>query len=125
MNRFHIMQVCFLSLYSCRRLAVAVSRLGIERQDASGKPDVALGQCHAQGSRILPYLCTWHRTMPMPILRLYPSLQGRVVSGHVAALDAVSAAAIKKGALKAAKLAVSGAFHTSLMQPARDALVKV
>lgn len=52
-------------------------------------------------------------------------LQGRVVSGHVAALDVVQEAAVKKGALKAARLAVSGAFHTPLMQPARDALVKV
>lgn len=52
-------------------------------------------------------------------------LQGRVVSGHVAALDVVQEAAVKKGALKATRLAVSGAFHTPLMQPARDALVKV
>ena len=52
-------------------------------------------------------------------------LQGRVVSGHTAALDVVQEAAVKKGALKAARLAVSGAFHTPLMQPARDALVKV
>ena len=51
--------------------------------------------------------------------------QGRVVSGHTAALDVVQEAAVKKGALKAARLAVSGAFHTPLMQPARDALVKV
>ena len=29
------------------------------------------------------------------------------------------------GAIKVAMLAVSGAFHTSLMQPARDALVQV
>lgn len=53
------------------------------------------------------------------------SSQGRVVSGHTAALDVVQEAAVKKGALKAARLAVSGAFHTPLMQPARDALVKV
>ena len=51
--------------------------------------------------------------------------QGRVVSGHTTALDVVQEAAVKKGALKAARLAVSGAFHTPLMQPARDALVKV
>ena len=29
------------------------------------------------------------------------------------------------GAIKVAMLAVSGAFHTPLMQPAREALVKV
>lgn len=46
------------------------------------------------------------------------------MSGHNAALDVVQAEAVKKGALKAARLAVSGAFHTPLMQPARDALVK-
>ena len=48
-----------------------------------------------------------------------------MVSGHTAALDVVQEAAVKKGAIKAARLAVSGAFHTPLMQPARDALVKV
>ena len=48
--------------------------------------------------------------------------QGRVVSGHLDALDLVAAAALEKGALKAARLAVSGAFHTRLMAPARAAL---
>ena len=52
-------------------------------------------------------------------------VQGRVVSGHKAALEIAMAEAMKKGAVKAAPLAVSGAFHTSLMQPARDALLKV
>ena len=33
--------------------------------------------------------------------------------------------ATKAGALKCAPLAVSGAFHTRLMEPARDQLVKV
>ncbi|KAK9830038.1 hypothetical protein WJX72_009330 [[Myrmecia] bisecta] len=54
---------------------------------------------------------------------LFP--QGRVISGHKDALEDAMAAAIKAGALKAVPLAVSGAFHTSLMQPARDALIKV
>lgn len=52
---------------------------------------------------------------------LFP--QGRVVSGHIAALDKVKEIAIERGALKAQKLAVSGAFHTSLMRPARDRLL--
>ena len=36
----------------------------------------------------------------------------------------MQAAAIKAGAIKAALLPVSGAFHTRLMEPARAALVK-
>ncbi len=53
---------------------------------------------------------------------LFP--QGRVVSGHKAALEEVQKLATQKGALKAVQVAVSGAFHTSLMAPARDALVE-
>jgi [acyl-carrier-protein] S-malonyltransferase len=48
-----------------------------------------------------------------------------VVSGHNDALDVVAAAAGQLGALKVARLAVSGAFHTSLMEPAREALMQV
>ena len=50
--------------------------------------------------------------------------QGRVVAGHKDALDLVQRAAATKGALKVVLLPVSGAFHTSLMKPAQDALVK-
>ncbi|KAJ9531207.1 hypothetical protein QJQ45_006646 [Haematococcus lacustris] len=53
---------------------------------------------------------------------LFP--QGRVVSGHSAALKHVAEQAMARGALKAQMLTVSGAFHTRLMQPARDALSK-
>ncbi|GMH36598.1 hypothetical protein BSKO_04471 [Bryopsis sp. KO-2023] len=51
---------------------------------------------------------------------LFP--QGRVVSGHLDALEKVKEKATKMGALKAQNLAVSGAFHTKLMQPARKEL---
>ncbi|EFN56454.1 hypothetical protein CHLNCDRAFT_22513 [Chlorella variabilis] len=54
---------------------------------------------------------------------LFP--QGRVVSGHKDALEEVQRQATAKGALKAVPVAVSGAFHTPLMQPARDALTQV
>lgn len=43
-------------------------------------------------------------------------------AGHKTALDEVQRQATAKGALKAVPLAVSGAFHTPLMQPAREAL---
>lgn len=46
-------------------------------------------------------------------------------SGHKDALEEVQRQATAKGALKAVPLAVSGAFHTPLMQPARDALTQV
>jgi [acyl-carrier-protein] S-malonyltransferase len=41
------------------------------------------------------------------------------VSGHLDALAAVEEAAKAAGAMRAARLAVSGAFHTPLMEPAR------
>ncbi len=58
-------------------------------------------------------------TPPHPT-QLFPG--GRVVSGHTTLLDAVETAAQARGALKTSRLAVSGAFHTRLMQPARAAL---
>lgn len=54
---------------------------------------------------------------------LFP--QGRVVSGHKEALEEAQRLATAKGALKAVAVAVSGAFHTQLMAPARDALTQV
>ena len=54
---------------------------------------------------------------------LFPT--GRVVSGHKDALDEVQALATAAGAMKCAPLAVSGAFHTRLMEPARDKLIQV
>lgn len=52
---------------------------------------------------------------------LFP--QGRVVSGHLDCLAIVEDLAKAKGALKTLSLAVAGAFHTPLMEPARQALV--
>ena len=49
-------------------------------------------------------------------------MQGRVVSGHKEALQQVQRMAVAEGALKVAPLAVSGAFHTPLMQTAQDNL---
>ena len=53
---------------------------------------------------------------------LFP--QGRVVSGDRVALEEVTKRAVAAGALKCAPVAVSGAFHTSRMASARDALVE-
>jgi [acyl-carrier-protein] S-malonyltransferase len=54
---------------------------------------------------------------------LFP--QGRVASGHKTALDELQKLATAKGALKAQAVAVSGAFHTPMMAPARENLEKV
>jgi [acyl-carrier-protein] S-malonyltransferase len=48
-----------------------------------------------------------------------------VVSGEVAALDRITEAANAAGAMKVIRLAVAGAFHTSLMQPAVERLQAV
>jgi [acyl-carrier-protein] S-malonyltransferase len=45
-----------------------------------------------------------------------------VVSGHQGACERVAEMATKAGAMKAIPLAVAGAFHTSLMQPAVERL---
>jgi [acyl-carrier-protein] S-malonyltransferase len=47
-----------------------------------------------------------------------------VVSGHKSACERVADLAPKAGAMKAIPLAVAGAFHTPLMQPAVDRLQK-
>ncbi len=44
------------------------------------------------------------------------------VSGHNSAIDRMQPAALEAGAMKVIKLAVAGAFHTSLMAPAVAAL---
>jgi acyl transferase domain-containing protein len=49
---------------------------------------------------------------------------GEQVKQH-ARMVQVAKLATAAGAMKAVPLAVSGAFHTSLMQPAREALVEV
>ncbi|BDA43424.1 Malonyl CoA-acyl carrier protein transacylase [Coccomyxa sp. Obi] len=54
---------------------------------------------------------------------LFPT--GRVASGHKDALAEVATLATAAGPMKAVPLAVSGAFHTPLMQPAREALIEV
>ena len=54
---------------------------------------------------------------------LFP--QGRVVSGDKAVLEEVLAKATTAGALQAKMLAVSGAFHTSRMASAAEALKAV
>jgi [acyl-carrier-protein] S-malonyltransferase len=63
-------------------------------------------------------------TTPRTVLEvanfLFP--EGRVVSGHVDALDLLEKKAQAAGALKASRLQVAGAFHTRLMQPAAEAL---
>ena len=44
------------------------------------------------------------------------------VSGHISALDRLEPAALDAGAMKVVRLSVAGAFHTSLMEPAVEAL---
>ena len=47
-----------------------------------------------------------------------------VVSGTLAALDAFEQICVAKGGLRMARLAVAGAFHTTLMKPADDKLAE-
>ena len=47
-----------------------------------------------------------------------------VVSGTLAALDAFEQICVAKGGLRTARLAVAGAFHTTLMKPADDKLAE-
>ena len=44
------------------------------------------------------------------------------VSGHTSAIEALEPAALDAGAMKVIRLSVAGAFHTSLMEPAVEAL---
>eukprot|EP00906_Rhabdomonas_costata_P029530 RCo041660 len=53
---------------------------------------------------------------------LFP--KGRVISGHHSAVDAALAKATAKNALKAQRLVVGGAFHTSCMADAQEAVKK-
>jgi len=67
------------------------------------------------------------KSMPGKVCQLANHLfpQGRVCSGHLSALGELKKMATAKGALKVQEVAVSGAFHTSLMDPAKAALEEV
>ncbi|HEY9169284.1 MAG TPA: ACP S-malonyltransferase [Lutibacter sp.] len=47
-----------------------------------------------------------------------------VISGEISAIDKACAAMIEKGAKRAIKLPVGGAFHSPLMEPAREELAE-
>ncbi|HCE54676.1 MAG TPA: [acyl-carrier-protein] S-malonyltransferase, partial [Lutibacter sp.] len=47
-----------------------------------------------------------------------------VISGEIEAIDKACAAMIEKGAKRAIKLPVGGAFHSPLMEPAREELAE-
>ncbi len=51
------------------------------------------------------------------------------ISGHLASLEAAEAVALQKGAMKYVRLAVAGAFHTPIMDPAvkrlKDAIAAI
>lgn len=81
-----------------------VSILGME----ADKIEQVCGEARAEGEvlQIANYLC------PGNI----------VVSGHKGACERVADLAVKAGAMKAIPLAVAGAFHTPLMQPAVERL---
>jgi hypothetical protein len=64
-----------------------------------------------------PEVCAGHETDTPPAPACAP--------GHKEALEEVQRQATARGALKAVPVAVSGAFHTPLMQPAREALTQV
>ena len=54
----------------------------------------------------------------------YNTVGQLVISGSVAGIDAAIAAATEKGARRALKLPVNGAFHSPLMEPARVELAE-
>lgn len=83
-----------------------VSILGLDPE----KIEKVCGEARAEGEvlQIANYLC------PGNI----------VVSGHIGACQRVADLATKAGAMKTIPLAVAGAFHTRLMQPAVDRLRK-
>lgn len=58
------------------------------------------------------------------VRRLSPGVPGRCPAPNVSLPPPLFLQATAKGALKAVPVAVSGAFHTELMQPARDALTE-
>jgi [acyl-carrier-protein] S-malonyltransferase len=83
-----------------------VSILGMEAEKIENLCDDARGE--GEVLQIANYLC------PANI----------VVSGHKDACDRIAVLATKAGAMKTISLAVAGAFHTSLMQPAVERLKK-
>lgn len=141
------LKVCFASMSVCRRRIAKVVKVRAESMAEAakqGKPHGMLSIVGLTDTDVLE-ICTAalkqanHPDLVcQPANYLFPQVQpclqfsdqcfvlkGRVLSGHQGVLEIAKNIAISKGALKAQKVAVSGAFHTKLMQPAKEKLMKV
>ena len=92
--------------------------------DAGASTAAAAGRAAAEGSPSSSSPSSSSPLLDDPVCevanRLFPT--GRVLSGHVVALEAAALHATRAGAIKAAMLPVAGGFHTRLMRPAARAL---
>jgi [acyl-carrier-protein] S-malonyltransferase len=102
-----------------------VQERGRAMQDAADAVKSGMVSILGMEAEKIADLCNQTRT-PGEVLQIANLLcpGNIVVSGHKSACERIAEAATQAGAMKTIPLAVAGAFHTSLMQPAVERLTK-
>ena len=101
-----------------------VQRRGQAMQSASDQVDSGMASVIGLELPALEQLCDTCRQSGEVLQPANMLCPGNIaVSGHRSAIGRLIPAATEAGAMKVVPLSVAGAFHTSLMQPAVDALV--
>lgn len=115
--------VCFAGGLDFSDALRLVQRRGEAMQSAADAVDSAMASVLGMDDDAVAELCESVRSGDEVLVPANLLCKGNVaVSGHASAMQRLVPAATQAGAMKVIPLAVAGAFHTSLMQPAVEAL---
>ncbi len=115
--------VCFAGGLEFPDAVRLVQRRGQAMQAAADAVDSGMASVLGLDLDAVEKLCVENREVGEVLQPANLLCPGNIaVSGHNSAIDRMQPAALEAGAMKVIKLAVAGAFHTSLMAPAVAAL---
>ncbi|MCC5605076.1 ACP S-malonyltransferase [Nostoc favosum] len=102
-----------------------VQQRGIFMKEATADQDVGMAAILGLDAAQVEALCQQTATLGLCQVTNYNAPTQTVVGGHITAVARVVELAKQAGATAAVPLAVSGAFHTRLMQPAAEHLAEL